>query len=86
MGFFDSAKDKAAKAAGDNKPKGWGSGTGKKKRKISKDQEKRSAKYSKKQWKRAMDEIGGDDGGLYYSCGTHNVNSYTPDHHQQICG
>jgi len=83
MGWFSSDKDPKQKKVTERKKN-------KIKKKISKAQERKLKKLGKSGWGRAKlelsEETNTEYSSLYYGCGVHNVNAYTPWQHDEICG
>lgn len=58
----------------------------KKLKKVTKKLDKKQQKKLKRhEWARLKEEAKEDNVSLYYSCGVHNVNAYTPWGHEEIC-
>lgn len=83
MGLFGGGKDPKQKKVTERKKNRI-------KKKLTKAQERKLRKEAKKGWGRAKQEISDETNteysSLYYPCGTHNVNAYTPWQHDEICG
>ena len=83
MGWFSNDKEPKGKKVTERKKNRI-------KKKLTKAQEKKLKRLGKSGWGRAKleisDETNTEFNSLYYSCNIHNINSYTPWGHDEICG